>query len=133
MAGFPAVLAARVLAIFLLKLLPADLRGAFEFRNDSWHTDELWSMLERYRVSYCIMDSPGLPLHLKTTTDYSYIRMHSGGEKTGGDYTDEHLSVWARRIEDMLKLGDVYIYFNNDAHGFAVRNALALRKMVTGE
>ena len=29
--------------------------------------------------------------------------------------------------------GDVYICFNNDIHGYAVHNALALRKMVVGQ
>lgn len=116
-----------------LKLLPHDLRSAFEFRDDSWQTDAVWSLLERYSVAYCIMSSPGLPLHLKTTTSYSYIRMHSGGEDTGSNYTDDHLAQWARRIEEMLRIGDVYIYFNNDAHGYAVRNALALRHMILGQ
>lgn len=87
-------------------------------------------MLAEYGVAYCVMDSPGLPLHLETTCDYSYIRMHSGGEETEGNYTDEHLREWASRIEPMLARGDVYVYFNNDFRGYAVRNALALRKML---
>ena len=76
------------------------------------------------------MDSPGLPLHLKTTCGYSYIRMHSGGEDTEGDYTDEHLRQWSDRIAQMMSGGDVYVYFNNDYKGFAVKNALKLREML---
>ncbi len=116
-----------------LKLLPTGLRAAFEFRNDTWHTEDLWSLLSRYGAAYCMMDSPGLPLHVKQTAGFSYVRMHSGGEVTHGNYTKKALSLWAKRITDMLRDGDVYIYFNNDIHGYALHNALALRKVVVGE
>ncbi|MCX8053943.1 MAG: DUF72 domain-containing protein, partial [Armatimonadetes bacterium] len=92
----------------------------------------LWSLLSRYNAAYCMMDSPGLPLHVRRTADFSYARMHSGGEATRGNYTDEALRVWADRITELLRDGDMYIYFNNDIHGYAVHNALALRKMVLG-
>ncbi len=113
-----------------LKLLPPTPRSAFEFRDDSWQCDAVWSMLQEYGVAYCVMDSPGLPLHLKTTCGYSYIRMHSGGEDTGSNYTEGHLRVWADRVRDMLGRGDVYIYFNNDACGYAVQNARELRGLL---
>jgi uncharacterized protein YecE (DUF72 family) len=113
-----------------LEMLPAHPRSTFEFRDDSWQCDAMWSMLEEFGVAYCVMDAPGLPLHLKTTCDYSYIRMHSGGIDTDSNYADEHLRVWAERVTKMLELGDVYIYFNNDYRGYAVRNALRLREML---
>lgn len=117
---------------YFLKLLPKDLRHVFEFRNDSWHNERLWSLLAEYGVAYCIMDSPGVPLHLVTTGGFSYVRMHSGGEKTHGNYTASRLRTWARRCEDLLTRGDVYVYFNNDNNCCAVRNALDLRRAVSG-
>lgn len=113
-----------------LEMHPANPRSAFEFRDESWQCKAVWSMLEQYGVAYCVMDSPGLPLHLRTTCDYSYVRMHSGGEGTEGNYTDEHLAIWAERAREMLTRGDVYIYFNNDSKGFAVRNAMKLKEML---
>lgn len=115
-----------------LALLPPDTRSVFEFRDDRWQSAAVWSLLERYNAAYCVMDSPGLPLHLKTTAGFSYVRMHSGGEATRGNYTDEALATWAGRVNEMLKLGDVYVYFNNDNNTYAVYNALTLRKMVLG-
>ena len=112
-----------------LEILPSDVRHAFEFRDDTWQCDAVWSLLAEYGAGYCIMDSPGLPLHLKTTSNFSYIRMHSGGDATSGNYTDEHLAVWAKRINELLKLGDVYIYFNNDYNAYAINNALTLKKI----
>ncbi len=111
-----------------LKILPKHPRSAFEFRDESWQCEEVWSLLSKYGVAYCVMDSPGLPLHLRTTCGYSYIRMHSGGDE--GNYTDDHLREWAGYATDMMGKGDVYIYFNNDYKGFAVKNALKLRDML---
>lgn len=113
-----------------LRILPEKPRSAFEFRDERWQCEEVWSLLERHRVAYCVMDSPGLPLHLRTTCDYCYIRMHSGGEESEGNYTDEHLREWAERLGQMQGKGDVYVYFNNDYKGFAVNNALKLRDMM---
>ncbi len=114
-----------------LKLLPSKARHAFEFRDGSWQNDQVWSLLARYGCAYCVMDSPGLPLHLKTTADFTYIRMHSGkAENT--DYSKAELAAWADRVREFLAHGDVYIYFNNDSQAFAVNNALALREMVEG-
>ncbi len=114
-----------------LEMLPAHPRSAFEFRDDSWQCEAVWSLLAEFGVAYCIMDSPDLPLHIKTTCNYAYIRMHSGGEETHGNYTSEHLRIWADRISTMLENTDVYIYFNNDFRGYAIKNALSLKKMLT--
>ena len=113
-----------------LEILPKNNRHVFEFRDDSWQCDEVWQLLEEYGIGYCIMDAPELITHLKTTANYSYVRMHSGGEETQSNYTDKQLYIWAERVEELLKLGDVYIYFNNDYNAFAVNNAFTLKKML---
>ena len=37
-----------------------------------------------------------------------------GWNGPGGDYTDEELSTWKRRIAQWRRERDVYVYFNND-------------------
>ena len=111
-----------------LQILPAGMRHVFEFRDDSWQCDNVWALLKEYSAAYCMMDSPDLPMHIKTTSDFSYIRMHSG--RDSGNYTDDQLKFWAKQINNLLKLGDVYIYFNNDYNGYAVFNAITLKKML---
>jgi uncharacterized protein YecE (DUF72 family) len=49
----------------------------------------------------------------------------------GSNYSDKELNQWAEKIEDWTgrrKVG--FVYFNNDAYGFAVKNALTLKKIV---
>ena len=46
----------------------------------------------------------------------------------GGNYGDKALRRWAERLQELAKgLNDVYVYFNNDWHADAVRDAFTLR------
>jgi uncharacterized protein YecE (DUF72 family) len=56
--------------------------------------------------------------------------MHAGA-KPGGGFTDEQLRPWAARIRALARSGkDVYVYFNNDREGHAVRDAARLRELL---
>lgn len=110
-----------------LAQLPGNLRHVFEFRDDSWQTDAVFDLLRRYKAGYCIMSAPDLPMKPIMTADFAYIRMHSGGGAAEGNYTDDSLRWWADQIRRFLAQGDVYIYFNNDYKGFAIRNAEFLK------
>jgi uncharacterized protein YecE (DUF72 family) len=47
-----------------------------------------------------------------------------------GSYSDDELHWWAARIGEWEAQGkDVYVYFNNDGEGNAVRNAVSLRNI----
>lgn len=51
--------------------------------------------------------------------------MHTG--RSGIGYTDEELSTWAGRIRSFIAQGaDVYVYFNNDPEGHAIRDSKRL-------
>jgi uncharacterized protein YecE (DUF72 family) len=117
----------------LLPLLPRSLRHVFEFRDESWQTDVVYDLLREHNVGYCIMSSPALPCKLISTADFAYIRMHDGGPATESSYADDALARWADVVRDFLRFGDVYVYFNNDSKGYAVRNALRLREMLGEE
>jgi len=113
-----------------LAMLPRTKRHVFEFRNPSWHNEKLFSLLRKYGAAYCVMSSPGLPFHLVRTADFAYVRMHDGGAGRGGNYSQEHLEWWAEQCRELLREGDVYVYFNNDAYGNAVRNARTLKELL---
>jgi len=55
--------------------------------------------------------------------------MHSGQWNVG--YTDEELSTWVERIRSFLMQEiDVYVYFNNDPDGNAIRDAQRLYSLL---
>lgn len=117
------------LAEFLEKL-PAG-RQAIEFRHDSWFADEIYEMLRRHNVAFCIFDMPKLKSPLLATADFAYVRFHGTGERYSGSYPDETLAAWAENISKLARnLDMVYIYFNNDVSGHALRNAITLRELL---
>jgi uncharacterized protein YecE (DUF72 family) len=79
------------------------------------------------------MSGSGLPCVLRATAPVVYVRMHGPDPQHlyGGSYPDADLRWWAARVREWAAMGkDVYVYFNNDGDGNAVRNAHTLRGMV---
>lgn len=115
-----------------LSLLPQKYQHVFEFRHDSWIDDSVFHTLQQYHVGLCIFDMPSFTCPLVATTDFSYIRFHGSHSLYSSCYSDEELSQWAQKIIQLdEKVKAVYIYFNNDAEAFAVRNALTLAKFIS--
>ena len=93
----------------------------------------MYALLERRRAAYVVMSGAGLACIPRATTDLVYLRMHGPAPATmyAGSYSTEELQTWAGRIADWDSQGrDVWLYFNNDLHGHAVRNARILRAML---
>lgn len=104
-------------------------RYTFEFRHRSWLREDVYRMLWEVGAALCLPVSPSVPLDVRLTAPWTYIRMHSG--QTGTGYTDEELAVWAERVRSFLQQGvDAYIYFNNDPEGHALRDAKRLSDMI---
>jgi uncharacterized protein YecE (DUF72 family) len=117
---------------FLKIISKYKVRKAFEFRDESWFCDEVYSLLSKYKTALVLADSPRYPLVEKVTADFVYIRFHGGKILYGSNYSKKELKKWANKIKKWSKKGlDVYAYFNNDAHGYAVDNAMTL-KALTG-
>lgn len=112
----------------LLQMYPQQ-RYTFEFRHPSWLIPPVYALLERAGAALCLPVSPTVPLDIHLTASWTYIRMHSGQWGTG--YSDQELSTWSDRIRLFLKQGvDVYVYFNNDPEGHAIRDAKRLSALV---
>jgi len=112
-----------------LALLPQQTHHAIEFRHKSWLDDAVYRILRCHNVAFCIFDLPGFRAPPVATADFAYVRFHGNQRLYGGSYTDEELANWARVIK-ALDAGKVYAYFNNDADGFAVDNALTLKRLL---
>jgi uncharacterized protein YecE (DUF72 family) len=79
------------------------------------------------------MSGANLPCVLRSTADFVYVRMHGPDQHHlyGGSYSDADLGWWCQRIQEWQASGrEVYVYFNNDGAGHAVRNADTLRRML---
>ena len=111
-----------------LSALPSRVHHVMEFRNDEWWQDDVFAALRRHKVGFCAYHLVDEETPLEATARFAYLRFHGSDEKYAGRYTDRQLAEWADRIQSFPKrVGDVYVYFNNDAEGYAVDNANTLR------
>ena len=118
---------------FFLGCVPRALGIALEFRHPSWHCEPVFTLLERYQAAYCVMSGAALPCVLRATAPFVYVRLHGPDPRHlyAGSYSAADLQWWATRIGEWDRSGrDVFVYFNNDGEGHAVRNADALRRLL---
>jgi uncharacterized protein YecE (DUF72 family) len=111
-----------------LEAVPAGVRAAWEFRDDSWLTDDVLSALDAAGHAFVLADRPGFRGPVPVTGGWSYVRFHQG-TRSGSDYRRDKLHRWAERIATR-EARDVWAFFNNDHGGAAVRDARFLRELL---
>ena len=108
-----------------LSLFPTDVRIAFEPRHASWETEEVRTLLEERGAALCLADRRGLLGADWRTADWGYVRFHEGRAEPRPCYSGDELRGWAERIAALWgPRADVFVYFNNDPLGCAIRDAL---------
>jgi uncharacterized protein YecE (DUF72 family) len=119
------------LAAFVRLLKKFPVRNALEFRHESWIDPDVMDLCRDHNVSVCMADWPGFIDDLPLTADFVYIRRHGEGGSYATRYSKAELKKDAARIRRYLKdRKDVFIYFNNDAFGYAPGNARELIEML---
>lgn len=112
-----------------------NVRTAFEFRDESWFNDEIADILSEFKITYCMADWPPFSKGLKIpeTGPILYLRKHGAHSKRlyEGGYSLGELKEDASLVKQCMKKGkDVFVFFNNDAKGFAPKNAKQLSKLI---
>ena len=95
----------------------------------SWFTPPVYELLRSADAALVIGDHPKWPFQARAlTTDWTLVRLHHGRRGRRGNYSETELDEWARRIAQWRRRAEVFVYFNNDWEGFAVKNALSLKR-----
>ena len=117
---------------FALQRLPPG-RHCFEFRHPSWFVPDVYELLREHRVVLVIGDHPERAFQTyELTTDWTFIRFHYGRDAPmNGNYSKRELEEWKQRFAAWRTRIEVFAYFNNDWEGFAVRNALWLKRSLS--
>jgi uncharacterized protein YecE (DUF72 family) len=128
------------LEAFLKLLKKTHIRQAFEFRHKTWFDKETYTLLKKYNACLCIAHSGRFPCVKEVTADFLYLRFHGGGNILYSfNYPDKELREWAgfaRKFSARCasasggKNKDIFAFFNNDAYGYAVKNALRFRELL---
>jgi uncharacterized protein YecE (DUF72 family) len=109
----------------------APQRVALECRHQSWLAPPVFTRLERAGIALCLPISPTVPLAVRLTAPWTYLRFHAGQHGIG--FSPEELQDWAGRIHGFVSQGAaVYVYFNNDPDGHVLRNAASLEVLLAG-
>lgn len=140
----------------LLSLLPRDVPQTLEARHPSWADPACFDQLRRRGVAWCISDTPSWdytralrdaghvsPLGLRLgevaewaweASPFLYARLHGYLRLYDTDHGDAELRLWADVLRRWSAADrDVYVYFDNDGHAYAPRNALRLRQLLLRE
>lgn len=115
-----------------LAALPSQYRYAVELRDESWWCEQVYRILDRYRVATVWFDLAKRRSPLIDTAPFRYVRWHGPGDAPyTGRYGGKRLRPLARNVRAWRKGGqDVYVYFDNDQAAYATADALTLRHML---
>lgn len=95
-----------------LAVMPADIEAAFEFRHDSWHTDEVWALLRAKGAALCIADFGDKTTPTVATARYGYFRLRDEG------YTPADFDRWADIVEAQSEQwDDAWVFFKHEEEG----------------
>ena len=88
-------------------------------------------MLRDRNVAFCLYELGEVRSPVEVTADFVYVRLHGPGNKYQGDYSTATLKSWAVKIDRWKQSDiDVYVYFDNDQAGYAVKNAKELKRIL---
>jgi len=100
-----------------VKNLPAEVRGAFEFRHPTWFDDEVLEVLKNQNLALCISDTDDLPVtHIDRTADWGYLRLRRV------NYSKDDLAEWSARIKAQ-NWTTAFVFFKHEDEGTGPRLA----------
>jgi uncharacterized protein YecE (DUF72 family) len=106
-----------------LDVLPAGLRAAFEFRHESWLSDDVYETLRAKEAALCIADGENLSAPLVRTAPWGYLRLRRQ------DYTEGDLAQWADRIREQ-PWRETWVFFKHEDEGAGPALAARLTSLV---
>ena len=112
---------------------------AMEVRNETYRSADCYDILRSHGVVLVVSDGADRwPMMRELTADTVYVRLHGHTRLYESNYSAQALGSWARRIRGWTsgtaapdgQPRNVYVYFDNDAHGYAPHNAQSLQSIV---
>jgi uncharacterized protein YecE (DUF72 family) len=92
-----------------LAVLPRGAISAFEFRNNSWFTDEVFELLKSRNLALCVAETEERTTPDVVTSDFCYYRYRKPS------YTSEERKAMIARIQEHLSAGrNVFAYFKHE-------------------
>ena len=106
-------------------------KNVVEFRHKSWWRPDVYQALREHKLGFCAVSAPRLPEDFPPGQPVAYFRLHGKSRWYRHDYSLAELTAWKQRIL-ACGAGEAWVYFDNDRNGYAVKNALQLRRLLRG-
>jgi len=108
-----------------LALLPRSFKAAFEFRHESWFSDEVYAALRERNAALCVAETEKLHTPEVRTASYIYFRFRQPS------YTAEELKRLSDRLERCVADGlETYAFFKHEEDPRSPLNAVGLLETV---
>jgi uncharacterized protein YecE (DUF72 family) len=117
-----------VLEIFVRR----NLTVALEVRHESWFNQQTFDLLEKYGCALVASDWIEFKTPLMVTADFVYLRRHGPTSMYDSPYDDDALRADIALLRRQ-NVSTAYIFFNNDIHGHAPRNAMRMLELIQNE
>jgi len=105
-----------------LALLPAGRQVAFEFRNATWHDEEVYQALRSRGAILCVTDTDEGDTPFVATAECGYVRLRRT------HYGDEDLRGWVGQIKSK-GLPRTYVYFMHEDEALGTRFGRRLNEL----
>jgi uncharacterized protein YecE (DUF72 family) len=93
---------------------------AFEFRHESWFTEEIYAILRHHNAALCIAESDDLATpEVHTAAGHTSFRL-----RRTGVYSPQELDAFVQRFTALAHERDVYIYFKHEDEPTGALNAV---------
>lgn len=100
------------------------IRHALEYRSPTFEVARTTALLQDHDIGCVLADTAGRwPRVDASTSDFRYVRLHGDSELYRSGYGGAALDEWATRCQRWSDMQDVFVYFDNDAKGFAPHDA----------
>lgn len=103
-----------------------------EVRHSTWLQEESLTLMTKYDIGLVISQSgERFPYFEMITAKNIYIRFHGPNALYASSYSDAMLKKFAGKFKKWEKEGhEIWIFFNNDLHGYAIGDAKRLMGFV---
>lgn len=115
----------------ILKTLDPAFTNVVEFRHDSWWNEAVYQSFKGRGIAFSGISYPELPDQVIRSVPVLYYRFHGVPQLYASPYTMPVLKRVAGDIRKTRGVRDVFVYFNNDIHASAIRNAREFMQIIT--
>ncbi|HEY4949799.1 MAG TPA: DUF72 domain-containing protein [Candidatus Acidoferrales bacterium] len=104
-----------------LAVLPPWVRAAFEFRHESWFSEDVYATLRKAGAALCLAEDEKLVTPEVVTADFCYLRLRKKR------YSRKAV---AERVRRLALSGNVFVYFKHEETPVGALRAEALLRSV---